>query len=260
MNVRATTMAATLAALALAGVAAVQAQDASPAPEGSPAAESPGMAAESPGLAAESPAAVASPAAESPAAVGSPAAGGETTGDGPHPAHIHVGSCPEVGDVVEGLSDVTQPTAEMVEGAEQVPLELSTTMVPLALQDILAGEHAINVHESAEALEVYIACGDIGMELTGEDSVAIVLEELNESGHSGFAWLTDQGDGSTRVDVILTAAEADMAAGTDTGAEASPAAGTDTGTEASPAAGTDTGTEASPAADMSPAPEESPAA
>ncbi len=253
MNVRATTLAATLAVLALTGVMAVQAQDASPAPEGSPMpVESPGVPAESPGM---SPGAEASPGAPaSPGAEASPATDGSTegatAGDGPHPAHIHTGACPEPGDVVEPLADVMQPTTEMVgEGAEQVPIELSTTVVGLALQDILGGEHAINVHQSAEASDVYIACGDIGSEMTGADSTAIVLKEQNGSGHSGFAWLTDQGDGSTRVDIIMTMAAAGTTDGT-----------TDGGAQESPAAGTDTGAEGSPDAVMTLAPEASPAA
>ena len=32
----------------------------------------------------------------------------------------------------------------------------------MPLQEIIDGGHAINIHESAEAIDVYIACGDIG--------------------------------------------------------------------------------------------------
>jgi hypothetical protein len=286
MNVRASALAATLTALALTGVVAVQAQDASPGAAASPmpvasaAASAPAAAAASPAAeasSAASPAALASPAAASPAAEGSPAA---SAGDGPHPAHIHTGACPDPGDVVAPLSDVIQPTVEMVgEGADQVPLEVSTTKVDMALQDILAEPHAINVHQSADAMDVYIACGDIGSQLTGEDSVAIVLTEQNSSGHTGFAWLTDQGDGTTRVDIILTRvmetgvngagasaspsaamspAAASPAAGASSAA-ASPAAGASSAA-ASPAAGASMAAGASSAAPMSPAAEASPAA
>ena len=32
----------------------------------------------------------------------------------------------------------------------------------MSLDDLLAGDYAINVHESAENIGEYIACGDIG--------------------------------------------------------------------------------------------------
>lgn len=65
----------------------------------------------------------------------------------PQPAHIHSGSCAELGDVVHALADVTDGTSE--------------TSVPASVAD-LQGDFAINVHESADAIQNYVACGDIG--------------------------------------------------------------------------------------------------
>lgn len=141
-----------------------------------------------------------------------------------HPAHIHSGTCTELGDVVFPLADLAAPGAmgtpeatpadmgmaghdmgtpmageDMTEGTA----ETSVTDVDASLDDILAAEHAINVHESADNIGNYIACGDI----TGEPEdgeLTIELEELNDSGHSGEAVLVDNGDGTTTVTVTLT--------------------------------------------------------
>ena len=128
--------------------------------------------------------------------------------DGPHPAHIHSGTCEELGDVVAPLTDVTDPT----EGGERVGAEsahavkTSISTVDMPLQEIIDGGHAINVHESAEAIDVYIACGDIGGGLVTDDDgrthLLIGLGELNGSGHTGVAWLGDDGD-QTEVAVTL---------------------------------------------------------
>lgn len=150
-------------------------------------------------------------------------------GMGPHPGHIHTGSCPEVGDVVFPLNDVTHmdmmgtPMAGM-DDADSTPMAgvddmemgevvaMSTTDVEASLEDILAAEHAINLHLSAEEIGVYIACGNI----TGEPEdgqLEIELEEQNESGYQGMAMLLDNGDGTTTVDVMLTMSDAEMAQG-----------------------------------------------
>jgi hypothetical protein len=133
--------------------------------------------------------------------------------DAPHPAHIHSGSCAALGDVVFPLTDVGGPmmdamgtpmAAGMAMGAaDAIPVKTSVTTVQADLNTILSGEHAINVHESAENIGNYIACGDIGGEVMGSD-LAIGLGELNGSGHSGVAWLHDNGDGTTTVTVFLT--------------------------------------------------------
>lgn len=72
-------------------------------------------------------------------------------GDAPQPAHIHEGTCPDVGDVAAALNDV-------VDGAS------TTETVDLSLEDLLRTDspgYAINVHESAAESDVYVACGDV---------------------------------------------------------------------------------------------------
>jgi plastocyanin len=132
-----------------------------------------------------------------------------------HPAHIHSGSCATLGDVVYPLNDVGgpmmdangTPMAGMEMGASSaIPTDVSITTVQADLNTLLGSAYAINVHESAENIGNYIACGDIGGAVMGSD-LAIGLGELNNSGYSGVAWLHDNGDGTTTVTVFLTEAE-----------------------------------------------------
>jgi len=133
-----------------------------------------------------------------------------------HPAHIHEGTCDELGGIVFPLEDVihggTMGTPGAGTDAMATPgvgragmgeaVAESTTTVEASLDEMLAAEHAINVHESAENIETYIACGD----LTGtpeEGTLEIELAELNDSGYAGMATLEDNGDGTTTVTVML---------------------------------------------------------
>ena len=149
------------------------------------------------------------------------------------PAHIHSGTCDNLGDIVAPLTDVTELTAGEVFGAETAVLvKESETDVAMPLGDILSAPHAINVHESAEAIQNYIACGDIGGRVIDGDLV-IGLRELNDSGHHGVAVLEGNDDG-TDVKVYLAeegdGAETEQDAATD----AAPAA-TDAPATAAPA-------------------------
>ena len=66
---------------------------------------------------------------------------------GPHPAHIHSGSCPTPGAVVFPLTSVTNGRSE--------------TTVAASIGDILRAPHAINVHKSPQEIPVYTACGNV---------------------------------------------------------------------------------------------------
>lgn len=64
------------------------------------------------------------------------------------PAHIHMGSCPEVGAVKYPLTFPINGTSETT---------LDTTLDQLKSQLPLS----INVHKSAEEAKMYVACGDL---------------------------------------------------------------------------------------------------
>jgi plastocyanin len=160
-----------------------------------------------------------------------------------HPAHIHSGTCGDgLGDVVFPLSNVSEsvlvngtPIAGATGGAtDAIPVAVSGTTVPSSLADLLASPYAINIHESAENIGNYIACGNIGGTMIGASDLAIGLGELNESGYTGVATLHDNGDGTTAVSVYLT--EEYSAADTETGEDMGTPAmeeGMDMGTPAS---------------------------
>jgi plastocyanin len=141
--------------------------------------------------------------------VATPAAGGQP-GEAPHPAHIHTGTCDTLGDVVFPLNDVAAPetasatpVASPVAAGSGAVVAESTTIVEVSLDDIISGGHAINVHESKENVQNYIACGDVTGSAVG-GQLSIELNELNGSGYMGQAALQDNRDGTTTVTVVLT--------------------------------------------------------
>ncbi|TSC82587.1 MAG: hypothetical protein G01um101420_254 [Parcubacteria group bacterium Gr01-1014_20] len=64
------------------------------------------------------------------------------------PAHIHIGSCAEIGAV-------KYPLISVLGGVSETILEVSTETLLGSLP------LAINVHKSAEEVSVYVACGDL---------------------------------------------------------------------------------------------------
>ena len=65
----------------------------------------------------------------------------------PQPAHIHSGTCAELGDVVHPLANVEGGSSE--------------TDVAASLEDLQAADFAVNVHMSEADIGTYVACGDI---------------------------------------------------------------------------------------------------
>jgi plastocyanin len=174
----------------------------------------------------------------------------QDAGEAPHPIHIHTGTCDNLGDVVFPLTDVKLNTAGETFGSPAIPVEESETEVAVTLSDLLSSPHAINIHESADAIQNYIACGNIGGRVVDGD-LEVGLREINGSGHYGVAKL-DGDDDHVDVEIYLAwdseqaggGGTADAAAAAPTDATAAPAA-----TEAAPVA-----TEAAPAAaDTTPA-------
>jgi uncharacterized cupredoxin-like copper-binding protein len=122
-----------------------------------------------------------------------------------HPAHIHTGTCAELGGIAYPLSDVAlapgtagTPLASPAAAgaAAALPVATSVTTVDVKLADLLAAPHAINVHQSAKAIEDYIACGDIGGQPVGGD-LTIGLRLLGTYGYAGIAILHAAGDRTT---------------------------------------------------------------
>jgi hypothetical protein len=123
----------------------------------------------------------------------------------PRPAHIHSGNCVELGDVVVPLVDLTSPVSEGVGQADRAtPSESSLTSVPMTLDAILGADHAINVHLSAERIDTYIACGELGGIIDATGALVVGLREESDSGYTGIAFLSPGADGaSTDISVFI---------------------------------------------------------
>ena len=130
-----------------------------------------------------------------------------------HPVHIHLGSCDTLDpNPTFMLTDITAPTEAATEssGPVAIPVEESVTTVDATLDDLRTGGYAINAHESVENIGTYIACGNLTSAATG-DTLAVGLGELNDSGHTGIALLTANGD-QTDVHIYLAEGLAGSAA------------------------------------------------
>jgi hypothetical protein len=93
-------------------------------------------------------------------------------GDTPQPAHIHKGSCAQ-------LDPTPAHALEDVVGGE------SSTHVNVSLDELRDGDFAINVHKSAAALRIYVACGDIGS-ASGSMQTETEAETETDSGGYGY--------------------------------------------------------------------------
>lgn len=126
----------------------------------------------------------------------------------PHPAHVHSGTCATLGDVVFPLGNVQAggstsgtPAADTASASGSSTVASSVTTIETTLSDLLASEHAVNIHKSDADIGTYIACGDIAGEPAGGQLV-IALTPLNDSGATGVAILQEEGT-STTVTVYL---------------------------------------------------------
>ena len=91
---------------------------------------------------------------------------------------------------------VATPTAVNPDSAYQVMV--SETTIDGTIEDLLAGEHAVMIYESDEAMDA-IACGNVGGALYG-DTLVTGLAEAGVPGHIGFALFRSEGD---QTDVLV---------------------------------------------------------
>jgi hypothetical protein len=118
-----------------------------------------------------------------------------------HPTRIHEGSCEDLGPVAFRLNGVggsvdldnvplATPAAVNPESAYQ--MLISETTIDGTIEDLLAGDHAVMIYESDEAMEA-IACGNVGGALGGNRLVT-GLAESGMPGHIGFALFRTEGE------------------------------------------------------------------
>lgn len=154
-----------------------------------------------------------------------PMAGMEQAG---HPNHLHLGTCDDLNpeplvplaDLVfadatgmagDAGGSMATPMAGMGMMGTGIPVAVATTEVPLALDAIIAGGHALNVHDSAD-IATYIACGNVTGAPDENGNLFVGLGELDESGYGGVAWFLGEGE-QTTVTVFLTRDEGGMMSG-----------------------------------------------
>src|SRR5215217_5458753 len=124
-----------------------------------------------------------------------------------HPAHIHLGTCdaldPNPTFPLTDVASVPDASSGEADSATAIPVERSMTTVDATVEDLRSGGYAINIHQSAEDIGTYIACGNLSGVIDDSGTLVVGLGELNDSGYSGVAILTEQGE-QTNVSVYLT--------------------------------------------------------
>ena len=152
----------------------------------------------------------------------------DVTVDGPgmpHPGHIHAGSCANLGDVdyalntatVDNLSTDYESTGDVsfVGSQDAYPVYASVTTLDVSLDEITSSDHAINFHLSADQIDTYIACGDIGGFVRDGVLYVGIAPDPSYTGDTQFAGtaaLYDNGDNTTDVVVQFVELPAGTAA------------------------------------------------
>ena len=121
-----------------------------------------------------------------------------TPDGGSHPAHIHMNSFAEGGDILVTFTPVDGTT-----GTSWTGIRATDGGETLEYQDILNTDGYVNVHLSADELGTIVAQGDIGYnELTGE-SIDYALETKDVAGISGMITFYERKDGSALASIEL---------------------------------------------------------
>jgi plastocyanin len=127
-------------------------------------------------------------------------------------AHIHAGTCEELGIVVYSFPDIRTYQIEEGEEGGVGAIELITGTTDTALGDLFGEPFSIHVHESAQNKQRYIACSDIGGQpaapWTVEEGLTLRANEQQDSGFSGFTTLRPTSSGGTQVTMALAASAA----------------------------------------------------
>jgi plastocyanin len=123
-------------------------------------------------------------------------------------AHIHAGTCDELGIVVYSLPNIrTYRIGESDSGVGAIELISGTANVPLS--GLFGEPFSVHVHESAQNKQRYVACADVGgrppAPWTEADGLVLEAKGQNDSGYSGFVLLQPSADGETNVTIMLAA-------------------------------------------------------
>lgn len=124
-------------------------------------------------------------------------------------AHIHAGTCDELGIVVYSLPNIRTYRVDEGDGAGVGAIEFITGTADVALDDLFGEPFSVHIHESAQNKGTYLACADVGgrpaAPWSAADGLYLEAREQNDSGYSGFAALTPNSDGGTTIAVSIAA-------------------------------------------------------
>src|SRR5215212_9265840 len=127
-------------------------------------------------------------------------------------AHIHAGTCDELGIVVYSFPDIKTYRLDEGDEAGIGAIELITGTTPTPLSALFGEPFSVHVHESAQNKQTYIACSNIGSRpadpWTESDGLTLRAEEQRGSGYSGFTTLRPTADGGTQVTIAIAASSA----------------------------------------------------
>jgi hypothetical protein len=105
---------------------------------------------------------------------------------------IRQGNCEELGDVVAPLVAATIPEGEPRGNAAAMAAASSFTTVPLSLEALITGDHAIVMPFPAG--DEVVACGEIGGVLTEAGALVVGIRPQGEEDISGIAFLSPSAD------------------------------------------------------------------
>ena len=127
-------------------------------------------------------------------------------------AHIHAGTCEELGIVVYSFPDIRTFRTDEGDDGGVGAIELITGTTQVALNDLFGEPFSVHVHESAQNKQTYIACSDVGgrpdAPWAETEGLTLQATEQNGSGYSGFTTLRPSPDGGTEVSIAIAASAA----------------------------------------------------
>ncbi|MGO3238441.1 MAG: CHRD domain-containing protein [Psychroflexus halocasei] len=122
--------------------------------------------------------------------------------DGPtsgmHPAHIHMNTAAEGGDIAISL--------EAVDGTTGMSSTTFTTMddgTSITYQELINFDGYVNVHKSADDLGTLVAQGDIGQNELTDNSKTYALGSVANPNIMGNAMFTERVNGTTLIEIML---------------------------------------------------------
>jgi hypothetical protein len=127
----------------------------------------------------------------------------------PRLAHIHAGSCEDLGIVVYSLGGAQNYLLEP-DGENRGPAELLVGVANVSLDDLFSEPFSIHIHQDAVNKQNYIACADIGGQPDApwaeSEGLVLNLVEQADSGMRGLASLEPGPNGGTVVSLFYSGA------------------------------------------------------